>query len=59
MNWAYAERSIAVREINPPAWKGLLNASVLDLAMIVLSRSKKAAVGRGVAGVAAGDMGRF
>ena len=36
------------REISPPAWKGLLNASVLDLAMIVLSRSKNAA-GRPVA----------
>jgi hypothetical protein len=28
----------------------LLNASVLDLAMIVLSRSKKAAVGRSAMG---------
>ena len=45
-NWAYADRSTAPRVISPPAWKGLLNASVLDLAMIVLSRSKNAAVGR-------------
>ena len=45
-NWAYAVRSTARREISPPAWKGLLNASELDLAMIVLSRSKKAAVRR-------------
>jgi hypothetical protein len=34
------------REINPPAWNGLVNACELDRAMIVLSRSKKAAVGR-------------
>ena len=45
-NWAYAERSIARREMSPPAWNSRLKASVLDLAMIVLSRSKKAAVGR-------------
>jgi len=32
--------------ISPPAWKERLKARVLDLAMIVLSRSKKAAVGR-------------
>ena len=44
-NCAYADRSTARREISPPAWKGLLKAIVLDLAMIVLSRSKKAAVG--------------
>ena len=44
MNCAYAERSTARREIRPPAWKGLLNASVLDFAMMVLSRSKNAAV---------------
>ena len=45
-NCAYAERSIAPRVISPPARKGLLKASELDLAMIVLSRSKKAAVAR-------------
>ena len=45
-NWAYADRSSAPRVISPPAWKGLLKASELDLAMIVLSRSKKAAVAR-------------
>ena len=50
-NWAYAERSIAPRVIRPPAWKGLENASELDLAMIVLSRSKNAAVGRDVGDV--------
>jgi hypothetical protein len=44
--WAYAERSSAPREISPPAWNSLEKASVLDLAMMVLSRSKKAAVGR-------------
>ena len=48
--YAYAERSTARREISPPAWNGRLKASVLDLAMIVLSRSKKAAVGRGAMG---------
>jgi hypothetical protein len=38
--------------INPWAKKGLLNARVLDLAMMVLSRSKKAAVrGLGLAGI--------
>src|SRR4051812_13135459 len=30
--------------MRPPAWNGLLKAIALDLAMIVLSRSKKAAV---------------
>ena len=30
--------------MRPPAWKGLLKAIVLDLAMIVLSRSKNAAL---------------
>jgi hypothetical protein len=34
------------RAMRPPAWNSRLKASVLDLAMIVLSRSKKAAVGR-------------
>src|SRR5690348_4936618 len=45
-NCAYADRSTAPREISPPAWNSRLNAKALDLAMIVLSRSKNAAVGR-------------
>src|SRR3954454_10963792 len=32
--------------MSPLAWNSLLNANVLDLAMMVLSRSKNAAVGR-------------
>ena len=50
-NWAYAERSIARREMSPPAWNSRLKAKVLDLAMIVLSRSKKAAGGAGHAAI--------
>ena len=49
MNWAYALRSAERRVISPPSKKARLKASVLDRAMIVLSRSKKAA-GRAPAG---------
>src|SRR5450756_1959087 len=42
-NWAYAVRSTSPRVIRPPDRKGLANAVVDDVAMIVLSRSKKAA----------------
>ena len=42
-NWAYALFRTARRLIKPFWKKGRLNASVLDLAMTVLSRSKNAA----------------
>src|SRR5665648_356353 len=43
-NWAYAVRSTSRRVIKPPAKNGREKAVADEVAMIVLSRSKKAAV---------------